>query len=243
MKYEIAAVHDLVGQRGAGVLVISGAHALLCQRGDNADNPGTWAPFGGMVDPGESTEEAARRELGEEAGLWLDTELIHLYDSPPTEEGFVFSTYVTFVEGRPLVDLEREESSGYGWFSPLAFPAPRHPGFNAMLKSDEWRALVDSLDLGDSLDLMPGEDRLKVLRMKEEARIKGDDEYNWFKYKGADIELPWRHGKTETLFKGEVFGVRWSSNGKSMRLIIKRLGTTRVFTIDQDLADTLRENI
>lgn len=160
MKYEIAAVHDLAGQRGAGVLVISGAHALLCQRGDNADNPGTWAPFGGMVDPGESTEEAARRELGEESGLWLNTEFIHLYDSQPTEEGFVFSTYVTFVEDRPLVDLEREESSGYGWFSLLSFPTPRHPGFNAMLKSDEWRAMVDSLDLGESLDLMPGEDRL-----------------------------------------------------------------------------------
>lgn len=243
MRFEKAAVHDLAGQRGAGVIVICGAHALLCQRGEEADNPGTWAPFGGMVDPGESTEDAARRELGEESGVWLETPFIHFFDSNPSPEGFVFSTYLTFVDERPIVDLEVEESSGYGWFNLNFLPSPRHPGFNTMVSSKKWADLLTRLQVDQQLRLVPGAGVTRLKPTVEEARIKGDDEYKWFRYKGEDLELPWRNSLTETLSKGDVFGVRWSSNGKNMRLILKRLGTTKVFTIDQSTADHLRKYI
>jgi len=53
-------------RQGAGCLVInSDGHILLGKRSDN----GMWATPGGHVDPGENFEEAARRELREEAGI------------------------------------------------------------------------------------------------------------------------------------------------------------------------------
>jgi 8-oxo-dGTP pyrophosphatase MutT (NUDIX family) len=52
----------------AGVLVLNRAgHVLLCRSVDD----GTWLPPGGCLEPGETTEEAARREVLEETGLTL----------------------------------------------------------------------------------------------------------------------------------------------------------------------------
>jgi ADP-ribose pyrophosphatase YjhB (NUDIX family) len=53
-------------RQGAGCLVLNDdGHILLGRRHDT----GMWATPGGHVDPGENFEEAARRELKEEAGL------------------------------------------------------------------------------------------------------------------------------------------------------------------------------
>jgi ADP-ribose pyrophosphatase YjhB (NUDIX family) len=54
------------GRQGAGCLVINDQGQLLLGR--RTDN-GMWSTPGGHVDPGENFEEAARRELREEAGL------------------------------------------------------------------------------------------------------------------------------------------------------------------------------
>ncbi len=52
----------------AGALILDGAgHVLLCRRADD----GTWVFPGGYMEPGETTEEAARREVFEETGLTL----------------------------------------------------------------------------------------------------------------------------------------------------------------------------
>ena len=52
---------------GIGIVVIKGDHVLLCQRG-KPPNVGTWTLPGGAQEVGETCEEAARRELLEEAG-------------------------------------------------------------------------------------------------------------------------------------------------------------------------------
>jgi 8-oxo-dGTP diphosphatase len=53
---------------GIGIVVIKGDQVLLCRRG-KPPNLGTWTLPGGAQDIGETTEEAARRELMEETGL------------------------------------------------------------------------------------------------------------------------------------------------------------------------------
>lgn len=66
------------------------------------------------------------------------------------------------------------------------------------------------------------------------ARIKDDDEYDWFRYSGKPIEVPFR-GITRTLDKGQIFGVRKSSNGKQIRMVFDG-DLTRVMTLDLPLA-------
>ena len=66
----IRELRALVGSRpiimvGAGVLLLRADQVLLQRREDN----GLWGIPGGSLEPGESLEEAARREVSEEVGL------------------------------------------------------------------------------------------------------------------------------------------------------------------------------
>jgi hypothetical protein len=73
--------------------------------------------------------------------------------------------------------------------------------------------------------------RLSIQSANETALIKGKDSYQWFEYTGSKpYSLDFR-GKPVSVIKGDVFGVRWSSNGKQRRLILKALGESKVFTL------------
>ena len=113
------------------------ARALVLDEGDNVllvhfhweglDLPGGfWACPGGGIDPGESPEEALRRELAEELGLepanvegpvWRLTRLFPM-------SGWDGQTDLTYLvraahfEPRPRVDLLAENVHGLRWFSP-----------------------------------------------------------------------------------------------------------------------------
>ena len=73
------------------------------------------------------------------------------------------------------------------------------------------------------------------------ARIKGEDEYDFFTYTGPMIMLPFR-GIEIPLSKGEKFGVRKSSNGKSIRLILGD-DLNHVFTIDLETAKKIARSV
>lgn len=70
-------------------------------------------------------------------------------------------------------------------------------------------------------------------RIEEVALIKGIENYKWYRYNGPVHGLE-RHGVEDQLKKGEIFGVRPSSNGKKIRVILKSLGPTKVFTVEPD---------
>lgn len=57
--------HDMLITASVAVLVSDGRQILLQRRRDN----GLWALHGGMIEIGETFEDAARRELREETGL------------------------------------------------------------------------------------------------------------------------------------------------------------------------------
>ncbi|NLH81748.1 MAG: NUDIX domain-containing protein [Phyllobacteriaceae bacterium] len=55
-------------RRGVSVVVLDGDAVLLVRRG-RAPAAGLWAPPGGRIEAGETSEAAARREVFEETGL------------------------------------------------------------------------------------------------------------------------------------------------------------------------------
>jgi ADP-ribose pyrophosphatase YjhB (NUDIX family) len=56
---------------GVGAVVLDGERVLLVKRG-GPTLPGKWSIPGGMVELGETTAEAARREVAEECGLEVE---------------------------------------------------------------------------------------------------------------------------------------------------------------------------
>ena len=71
---------------------------------------GQWALPGGRIDPGESAEEAALRELDEEVGLAVsDSSALGCLDDYPTRSGFVITPVVIWSGSRTEFDPNPEE--------------------------------------------------------------------------------------------------------------------------------------
>ncbi len=107
---------------GAGALVHRGGRLLLVKRNEKPSK-GMWSFPGGAVELGETTSDAAVREIKEETGL--DIEIERLFDVItylPSERGAGARNQVIVVDylakpRRGRVRLNRE-SSDFGWFTP-----------------------------------------------------------------------------------------------------------------------------
>jgi ADP-ribose pyrophosphatase YjhB (NUDIX family) len=92
---------DTTGFDGAVVGVAGGAAFLLCRRAAKLNrHGGQWALPGGRVDPGETAEETALRELEEELGLRLGHEsVLGRLDDYVTRSGYVMTPVVVWADG------------------------------------------------------------------------------------------------------------------------------------------------
>ena len=102
---------DTSGFDGRMVGVAGGASFLLCRRASRLTrHAGQWALPGGRLDAGESTIDAALRELHEELGLELDDDaVLGQLDDYPTRSGYVISPVVVWGGGDPPLRPSPEE--------------------------------------------------------------------------------------------------------------------------------------
>ncbi|MEQ9568909.1 MAG: NUDIX domain-containing protein [Longimicrobiales bacterium] len=118
----------------AAVVVRDGRY-LVGRRPDHKRHGGLWEFPGGKLDPGESWEAGAARELDEELGLRLERLGAALFETRDPLSPYV----IRFVEAEVSGRLEAREHSAVGWFTPAELShmplAPSDAAFVARLTS------------------------------------------------------------------------------------------------------------
>ena len=116
----------------AGALVVDAAGRVLLARRGIEPYLGLWDAPGGFVEPGESLEDAVRRELQEEAGLEVAVGRLlatvpDLYGDDDGDE----PTINAFFECRILSGEPRaaDDVAELQWFAPDALPPPGEVAF------------------------------------------------------------------------------------------------------------------
>lgn len=95
------------GATGTGPLADELAFVLTRRARSLRAHSGQWALPGGRIDPGETPEQAGRREVAEEVGLHLGPEtVLGVLDDYPTRSGYVITPVVLWGggAGEPVPD-------------------------------------------------------------------------------------------------------------------------------------------
>jgi 8-oxo-dGTP diphosphatase len=113
-------MEQLPKRAGAIAVLVNGAGEILLQLRDpdpGIPYPGTWGLPGGGVEPGETSEQAVRRELVEEIAFIVG-ELAEL-GRFVTPEGFAMTVFAGTIDA-PIEALERNEGADLRFFPPEA---------------------------------------------------------------------------------------------------------------------------
>lgn len=146
----VSELRELVGSRpiimvGACVIVVQHDFVLLERRADN----GKWGLPGGSLEPGESMEEVARRELFEETGLRAKTlELLDIFSGPELYYKYphgdeVFNVVAAYIcreyDGTAILDKSEVDEIQFFSFGSLPdnINPPDQPILNAYFNRNE----------------------------------------------------------------------------------------------------------
>ena len=135
-----------VDRPSARILLLDGQGRVLLFRFDAPDRAPFWATPGGALDPGETFEACARRELREETGLDLDcgaevgrrlAEFVDLHGVPvlADERYFLVRTDSGEIATDGHTELERRVMRGWRWFRPAELADHDEPIFPSDLFS------------------------------------------------------------------------------------------------------------
>lgn len=115
---------------GALVLAADTGNLLVVYRSPDVVDPSLWCGAGGKIEPGETPEQASRRELYEELGYKGPMEQIPIFtwDKPNLK----FYNFLGVVPKQFFPQLNWE-TSGYVWCRPKFIPVPMHYGLQAVL--------------------------------------------------------------------------------------------------------------
>ena len=119
---------------GVGVLVERDGRVLLVRR--KGYGAGSWSTPGGFIDPGETPEVAAIREVREETGLEVADPAFVAITNDVFDGGAKHDVTVWF-RARPAAGeaavAAPEELAEVGWFPWDALPSPRYLSFENFL--------------------------------------------------------------------------------------------------------------
>jgi len=129
-----------VARPAARILLLDGQGRVLLFRFDPGDRPPFWCTPGGAVDPGESYEDAARRELWEETGIRAEpgrqvaqriVEFVTIEHVPvwADERYFLVRTDAEAIETGGHTALEQRVMQQWRWFTRAEIAAHDEPIF------------------------------------------------------------------------------------------------------------------
>lgn len=120
----LAAIPEQQSAHAAGLLLMSGDRMLLVKHGER----GTWEFPGGMIEDGESAEEAALRETREEIGAAPHGKISLL--TRQTSDGVDFTTFLARAAQPFEPDLSQTDGElvDWVWAARGELPEPLHPG-------------------------------------------------------------------------------------------------------------------
>lgn len=117
------------------VLVTRGEEALLAHHRRNPE--GVYSLLAGYVEPGESAEEAAVREVREESGVEIHRLRFVRTQPWPFPDSLMIAFHAEWKSGEPRPD--GQEVTDVRWFIQHALPPLPGPGSLAQVLLDQWK--------------------------------------------------------------------------------------------------------